>query len=77
MPALRKKYSLTAQIAEVKREIALRRGVYPGQVSAGKMREGEADMHIDIMQNVQETLEWLQTNEATVRAAVAKREGAK
>lgn len=59
MPALRKKYSLTAQIAEVKREIALRRG--------------EADMHIDLMLNVQETLEWLQTNEATVRAAVAKK----
>lgn len=38
MPALRKKYSLTAQIAEVKRELAMRAGVYGGRVAAGKMR---------------------------------------
>lgn len=76
MPVLRKKYSLTAQIAEVKRELALRAGVYPGRVAAGKMRDSEAEMHTDLMHNVLETLEWLQANEATVKAAVAKKESA-
>lgn len=56
MPALRNKYSLTAQIAEVKRELAMRDGVYGGRVAAGKMRGSEADMHIDLMRNVLETL---------------------
>lgn len=76
MPKARTKYSLIAQIAEVKRELAMRDGVYPGRVAAGKMREGEAEMHTDLMRNVLETLEWLQKHETTVKAAVARKEQA-
>jgi hypothetical protein len=48
--------SIGAQIAEVEREIALRRHVYPGQVARGKMRRAEADMHIGQMEDVLATL---------------------
>ena len=71
-----KKYSLTAQIAEAKRELNLRRGFYPREVAAHRMREGEAEMHIDLMRNVVDTLEWLAKHETTVRAAVKQKEGA-
>jgi hypothetical protein len=50
------KRSLSAQIGEVKREIALRRNVYPGLTARGKMRQGEADEHLFLMQCVLETL---------------------
>lgn len=75
MAKLRKKYSLIAQIAEVKRELALRGGVYPGRVAAGKMRESEAEMHVDIMANVLDTLQWLEKHESIVKAAVRKATG--
>lgn len=48
--------SLQAQIAEVQREIRMRRDVYPGLVARRKMREGEAEEKILIMQNVLATL---------------------
>lgn len=51
--------SLTAQIAEVKREIAMRRSVYPMQVAKMKMKQGEADIHMANMVAVLETLEGL------------------
>lgn len=35
--------TLDQQIAEIKREIAIRKNVYPKWVSAGKMRQAEAD----------------------------------
>lgn len=63
--------SLVAQIAEVKREIAMRMSVYPHQVARGKMKQGEADIHIATMRGVLATLEWLQENEQTVRDAIA------
>jgi len=52
--------SLAAQIAEVEREIAMRRRVYAGQVARGKMRQAEADMHIGRMEDVLATLKLLQ-----------------
>lgn len=65
------KVSLTAQIGEVKREIALRRGVYPGLVTARKMRQAEADLHLEYMTGVLDTLEWLRLNEPEIRQALA------
>lgn len=65
------KVSLTAQIGEVKREIALRRSVYPGLVSRGKMRQAEADLHIAYMTAVLDTLEWLRLHEPAIREALA------
>lgn len=60
--------SLTAQIAEVEREIALRRNVYPRLVRQGKMREGEADERMRIMGCVLETLQWLGAHRDDVAA---------
>jgi hypothetical protein len=64
--------TLDAQIAEVAREIALRRNVYPYQVAKGKMTQMEATQHILNMEAVVETLNWLKRHEQTVRDAVAK-----
>jgi len=56
--------SIGAQIAEVEREIALRRHVYPGQVARGKMRQAEADIHISRMEDVLQSLRQLQLERA-------------
>lgn len=48
--------SIEAQIAEVEREIVMRERVYPHQVRSGKMRQSEADLHIDRMRDVLATL---------------------
>lgn len=47
------------QIAEVRRELAMRRRVYPRWVSAGRMAQDEADKFIAAMEAVQGTLERL------------------
>lgn len=70
------KISIGAQIEEVDREIALRKRVYPNQVSRKNMRQSEADLHIERMGAVKTTLEWLRDNEADIRAAVAARKEA-
>jgi hypothetical protein len=49
--------SIRAQIEEVKREIDMRRTVYPGQVRRGAMRQGVADEHMARMVAVLETLQ--------------------
>jgi hypothetical protein len=41
--------TLDQQIAELKREIALRKNVYPKWVAAGKMRQAEMDHHMGAM----------------------------
>jgi len=45
------------QIACVRREISMRRRVYPRWVSTGKMTQDEADRQISTMEAVQATLE--------------------
>lgn len=59
--------SLAQQIEEVEREIALRKRVYPHQVSSGKMRQSVADYHLGRMQAVYRTLLWLQENEEAIK----------
>lgn len=63
-----KKFSLASQIAEVKRELGQRAEVYPRLVSSRGMREAEASMKIALMEAVKRTLEWLQANEARIKA---------
>lgn len=70
------KHSLNVQIAEVKREIAFRTNVYPGLVTKGKMRQGEADEHMARMQSVQATLEFMAEHEDTIREAIAAKKKA-
>lgn len=49
-------HSLDTQIAEVRREIQMRRQVYPSQVRMRRMKEGEAELKIAIMESVVVTL---------------------
>lgn len=44
------------QIAEVKRELALRERVYPGFVARGKMKQADADEHYARMKAALQTL---------------------
>ena len=71
------KVPIAGQIAEVQREIQLRRNFYPRQVASGKMREGEAEMCMRRIEAVLATLFFCQEHETDIRAYVAaKREGA-
>lgn len=60
--------SLNQQIEEVERELTLRERVYPHQIASRKMRQSVADFHMERMRAVLFTLQWLQQNEAIIRA---------
>lgn len=66
--------SLTGQIQEVEREIALRRNVYPRQVASGKLNQSASELLIERMEAVLKTLQWMQKHEAAIRAAVVRKE---
>ncbi len=55
-----RQYTLEAQVACVRRELALRKGVYPKWVQSGRMKPEEADHQINCMQAVHDTLIGLQ-----------------
>ena len=63
-------FSLVAQVAEVEREIHMRKKVYPNFVKYGKMKQEESDYHMGRMEAVLRTLKWLQVNEAKIKAKV-------
>lgn len=67
-----KKYSIDAQIAEVEREIAMRKKVYGrmGFPNDYFKRQSEADMALEIMTNALETLKWARDNRIDVIAWV-------
>lgn len=67
------KISLIGQIAEVDREIAMRRQVYPRQVQRGTMKQLEAELLIERMQAVRASLAFLKANEDDIRAMIAAR----
>lgn len=67
----KQKISLRAQIEEVEYELGMRRKVYPGLVRRGKVRQGEADLHVERLEAVLKTLQWLQANETRVREGSA------
>lgn len=62
--------SITAQISEVEREIGERRRVYDRLVSMRKMKQGEADEKIILMQNVLETLRKVERYRDTINKAI-------
>jgi len=64
------KVPLAGQIAEVEREIVMRRQVYGRKVQERRMRPAEADLLIARMEAVLKTLRWLEANETQVRAFV-------
>jgi hypothetical protein len=53
------KFSLSQQLEEVERELALRAKVYPRMVAKGQIRQSEADYHTQRMESVAETLRTL------------------
>lgn len=65
------KISIVSQIAEIDREIAIRKGFYPRQVQAGKMKQLEAEMLMDRAHAIRATLLFCQENEADIRAFIA------
>lgn len=64
------KISLDAQLEEVDYELKQRARVYPGLVQKGSYRQSEADLHVARMEAVRDTLLWLKTNEAVIKAKV-------
>lgn len=69
------KVTIGGQIAEVTRELALRKNVYAERVRAGRMRQAEADLCMERMRAVLDTLVFCQEHEAEIRAFIAaKRE---
>lgn len=52
------------QIACVRREVSMRRKVYPGWIQRGKMTQEEADRQLSTMEAVQATLEQLRDERA-------------
>lgn len=64
------KIHIDAQIAEVRREIALRQSVHPEQVRRGKMKQSQADLHMAQIHAVLNTLEWIKLHEAEIREDV-------
>lgn len=59
-PMMKRIISLSQQIEEVKRELDMRARVYPNLVRKGAMRQGEAELHMERMQAVLDTLYGLQ-----------------
>ena len=67
------KISIVGQIAEIDREIALRRQVYPKRVHEGKMRQEEANMLMERIHAIRETLVFCQKHETEIRAYMAEK----
>jgi hypothetical protein len=68
------KIPLSEQIAEVGREVGLRRNVYPRLVGKGLLARAEADHHLARMRAALASLRRLARNETGVRALLrAKR----
>lgn len=60
--------TIEQQIACVRRELALRKNVYPGFVARGKMTQAGADYQIAAMQSVHDTLTAIQAGETDATA---------
>lgn len=60
------KIALADQIAEVEREIGLRRMAYPVHVARATMSQEDMDRHMTRIEAVRATLLWLQQNRAAV-----------
>jgi hypothetical protein len=49
--------SLTDQITEAQRELALRKRTYPGFITRGHLTEGQAAYHLAVMAEIVKTLQ--------------------
>jgi hypothetical protein len=71
------KFSITAQIEEVERELEQRRKVYPSLVKSRGIRQSVADFHVARLEAVRATLIWLKDNETEIREIIAERRRAR
>ena len=62
--------SLSMQLEEVLYEIGMRQTVYPRLIQRKTLRQSEADFHVERMQAVAKTIEWLIANEQKIKAAL-------
>jgi hypothetical protein len=60
---------LHAQIAELRRELAMRQNVYPRRISEGKMKPQEAELCMARLQAAHDTLVWCQEHRDVIIAA--------
>ena len=67
------KVSIAGQIAEVTRELALRRNTYPRLIAAGKLRQSEAELCTARMEAVLATLMFCQAHETAIREYIKAR----
>lgn len=67
------KISILGQIAEIDREIAVRQRVYPNQIREGKMRQAEAELLMERIHAIRDTLFFCKDNEADIRAYIAQK----
>ncbi len=65
--------TLAEQAAELRREAAMRKAVYPTFISRGKLTEAEAEKHQARLSAAIDTLEWLARNESAVRAKIGEK----
>jgi hypothetical protein len=68
-PLTTAKPSIHHQIAEVRRELAMRQNVYPKLISRGKLKTGEAQLCTMRMEAVLVTLEFMRDNRDQIIAA--------
>lgn len=64
---------LDDQIAEVAREVAMRRNAYPKFIARGTLKQEAADKQTARMEAVLRTLEWLRKNKVDVMTGVLDR----
>lgn len=64
---------IQGQIAELQRELALRRNVFPRLVREGRMKPSEADLCMARMEAALNTLHWVQDHRDSIVAAVKAR----
>jgi len=70
-----KRVTLAEMATAAKRELALRKAVYPSRVANGKMKDHEAVYQTHVMQSMVTFLEWAAGNEAAVRELYGKTSG--
>jgi len=64
--------SLTSQIAEIDRELACRKLVYPPLIARRAMRESIAELQMAHLQAARDTLIWLQAHELTIKQRLSQ-----
>ncbi|KNY13639.1 hypothetical protein AKG11_28310 [Shinella sp. SUS2] len=65
------KISIIGQISEIDREIKHREKLYPRLVHEGRMKQVEAEMLMERIYAIRQTLVFCKDNEADIRAYIA------